>query len=251
MRRVYFFIISMFLFVGCASVQPKEAIERNPSAYGAAEPRLYIKQAPIFDMLCQQTPFKIDSTLQQKLRSELNEKLDRFQAEWIKNASALIPASELAAGRRFSRKEFSVAFVLCGWTPMGDPAFIVSALPYLGEVKKVRGFDLPLSMRAFVSMTHHELLHSLVDNIENAEFSNSSTLLEKYNKESYNVLVHLHLMAIQKASYQKLNDSDLIQETQNLYNFIGGDYKRAWEIVGIEGTEKFLKELQSFNARKK
>lgn len=103
-------------------------------------------------------------------------------------------------------------------------------------------------MTTFVSMTHHELLHSLVDNIVNDKFSQSSVLLEKYKNEHFNVLAHLHLMAIQKSVNEKLNDKELIQATDQLYSYISGDYARAWEIVRIEGPEKFLTELQAYNA---
>lgn len=212
-------------------------------------PRLFIQPAPIFDMICQQTPFKIDPKLQSKLRTELTQRIESFQSEWDKVAATIVPESEKLAGRVFSRKEYSVALSLCGWIPMGDPVFLVSALPYLGRPRKSNGFDMPMSMSAFISMTHHELLHSLVDNIINIEFSNSSTLLKRYEKEPFNVLVHLHLMAIQKAVYEKMENSSLLSSTDELYAFIGGDYQRAWSIVKNEGANVFLKELQAYNSR--
>lgn len=239
------------IFWGCASLKSKTTEQRNPtSANSEVSPRLFIQPAPIFDILCQQTPFKINSELQTSFKKELDEKIDLFQSEWDKVANSLITESENAAGRKFSRKEYSVALSLCGWTPMGDPVFLVSALAYLGPTRKMNGFDLPMSMNEFVSMTHHELLHSLVDNIINNEFFASSELLLKYAKENYNVLVHLHLMAIQKAAYQKLDNKILMTATNKLYSFIGGDYQRAWTIVNTEGTEKFLNEIKSFNSKK-
>lgn len=240
-----------FSSLGCASLKPNGADERSPSSESSkATPRLFIQPAPVFDMVCAlKTGFKLDPTMQAKFQKELYAKIPQFQSAWDSRAAHLISESERAAGRTFKRQEYSVAMILCDWIPMGDPAFIVSAFPYLGPSRKMNGFDMPVGMSEFVSMTHHELLHSLVDNIINPEFSNTSTLLEKYKGEPFNVLVHLHLMAIQKATYLKLKDNELLKATDDLYAFIGGDYKRAWQIIGIEGTEKFLAELQSFNSK--
>lgn len=205
-----------------------------------------MQQAFIFDGECQRkTGFKIDPSTQR----ELVQKIDQFQREWEQRANELIPASEKAAGRTFTRKEYSVALTLCAWTPMGDPTFIVSVRPYLGPPRGDGKVKLPLSMAAFVSMTHHELLHSLVDNIFNEEFSASSPLLEKYKNEPFNVLAHLHLMAVQKAANEQLGESQLTQATEDLYGYIGGDYARAWEIVRAEGIQAFLNELKAYNEK--
>ena len=134
---------------------------------------------------------------------------------------------------------------------MGLP-LIVSLRPFLERSAKADpNIQKPLSKEAFVSMVHHELLHSLVDNIETQEFSASSKMLEKYSNEPFNVLVHLHLMAIQQEVYSKMTSTKLLEQTEVLYNFIGGDYKRAWEIVKSEGSKPFIDELQHYNLLKK
>lgn len=235
------------LMIGCATI-PHSSSDRRPSNVSDISPRLFMQPAFIFDLECQRkTGFKVDPTV----RSEFLQKLGSFQSEWDRQAQSLISASENAAGRSFARKEYSVALTLCAWTPMGDPAFIVSVRPYLGLKRSEGKTKLPLSMAAFVSMTHHELLHSLVENIVNSEFSATSALLEKYKAEPFNVLVHLHLMAIQKAANEQLGDQDLLQATEDLYAYIGGDYARAWEIVRTEGAQKFLNELRAYNSREK
>lgn len=253
-------LIGNFHLMACATSRARAEDNRIPASQKLeVTPRLFMQASPVFDMLCQQTPFKIDPEIQEKYQKELNEKLGTFQSEWDKAAISIVPETEKVAGIKFSRKEYSVALALCSWFPMGDPVFIVTPGAYLGAPRKMNGFDLPFSMDAFVSMTHHELLHSLVQNFIDAinkENPNaSSPLLEKYRsepyKEHFNVLVHLHLMAIQKASYQELNNKVLLDATSKIYAFIGGDYQRAWEIVDDEGTELFLKELQSFNSKSK
>lgn len=228
--------------VGCASTNHTH---RNPAEdERGVSPRLFIQPAPVFDGECsQKTGFQIDPNWY----AELWQKAGSFQSEWDQKAKPLIETSEKAAGRKFSRTEYSVALTLCKWTPMGHP-LIISVRPYLeGPAKADEKIKKPMSMTSFVSMMHHELLHSLVDNILNQDFSNSSAMLIKYQGEPMNVLVHLHLMAIQKASYVESGEKDLLKKTEQLYLFIGGDYKRAWDIIALEGTEKFLSELKIYN----
>jgi hypothetical protein len=231
-------------FVACTSTQMREPAAETQ----AVSPKLFFQPAPVFDIDCQaRTGFKVDPQWQQ----ELANKAGLFQNEWDQNAKALIETSEQMAGTKFSRKEYSVALTICKWTPMGHP-FIVSVRPYLEiSAKADPNIKQAHNMKVFLSMTHHELLHSLVDNILNFDFSNSSNIIIKYQKEPINVLVHLHLMAIQKATYEKMNNQVLIKNTDFLYNYIGGDYKRAWDIVNEEGTDKFLKELQAYNSKTK
>lgn len=183
------------------------------------------------------------------MQAELFKKIDVFQREWDDRAVGLIAESERVAGRKFFRKEYSVALTLCKWTPMGDPAFIVSARPYLGSERLDRNMKLPGRMSMFVAMSHHELLHGLVDNIISLDFFSSSRLIQKYKNESANVLSHLHLMAIQKAANERTKDNDLALATEELYAYIGGDYQTAWDIVSKEGVEPFLVELQAYNTK--
>lgn len=218
-----------------------------PLAASAHSPKLFISPAPVFDMDCQQrTGFKVDSGW----FTELQKEKASFQAAWDAKAKSLNKTSQSLARRKFSRSEYSVALILCKWTPMGHP-LIVSARPFLkSSAAADPSIKNPLSMAAFVAMTHHELLHSLLDNIETLEFSAASAMLQKYEKEPFNVLVHLHLMALQKAVYEKLGESELLKQTDILYRFIGGDYLRVWDIIEAEGTDVFLRELQSFNSKK-
>ncbi len=233
LRVLFALLLALFLFV------PKTWTAETSSL------KLFLEAAPVFDLVCQEkTNFKID----QKWQLEFIQKEKFFQNAWDEKASSIATLSEQIAGRSFTRKEYSVALVLCKWTPMGLP-FIVSVRPFLDSSAEAdEALKTPLSMHAFVSMTHHELLHNLVDNLLTEDFWNFSTLLSKYSKEPFNVLVHLHLIALQKAVYEKMGDQDLLKNTEILYKFIGGDYLRAWDIVNDEGAEPFTKELQAFNS---
>ncbi len=207
-------------------------------------PKLLIEPAPLFDQECQaRTGFAVAP----EWTNELMDKKESFQKAWNERADKLNRWAEKFAGRKYTQKEFSVALVLCKWTPMAAP-FIVSARPFLQSSASADPIiGAPLSMSAFVSITHHELLHRLVENAASETFFKTSSMLTRYQNEPFNVRVHLHLMAIQQATYIQLRDQDLLQQTAVLYNFIGGDYKRAWEIVNAEGYKKFILELQRFN----
>lgn len=244
---VVFLAIIMGLSLGGCSRGPLSSTQQISNQIEAV-PKLFLQPATIFDAVCQQkTGFKVEPEWQQELFARLSD----FQGEWEKKAVSLIVASEELAERKFSRKEYSVALTLCKWTPMGDPAFIVSVRPYLkGPAAADEKIKQPMSMAAFVSMTHHELLHSLVDNLISTEFYGASAALEKYKKEPFNVQVHLHLLALQKSAYEKLGDTELLKNTERLYDFIGGDYARAWEIVGLEGAEKLVGEVKTYNQKR-
>jgi len=210
-----------------------------------ASPRLFFEQVPVFDMEC---AARTKVPLKQSWREELTRRLPEFQAAWDAKSTKLTSFAEELSGRKWVRKEYSVALNICSWTPMASP-LIVTVVPYLHSEPPHPLF--PLSMSAFVSMTHHELLHSLVSNIEETyDFAESSKMLSKYQNEPFNVLVHLHLIALQKAVYEKMGDRELLEQTDVLYKFIGRDYLRAWNIVAMEGADVFVQELHSFNSRK-
>lgn len=72
--------------------------------------------------------------------------------------------------------------------------------------------------------------------------SEKSPLLKKYSTEPYEVRDHLHLMALQKMVYLKLNRQDILDMLDESYRTKQSkDYRRAWEIVNdIEGYEMVI-----------
>jgi hypothetical protein len=234
--------IGLIFVAGCASPSAQQA--RRPSSdSGAVSPRLFLKPSPVFDSECsQKSGFKVDSAWY----PELFQRLPEFQGHWDEKAAALINTSQTLVGKRFSRTEYSVSLTVCKWIPMGYP-FIISLRPFLkSSAAADPQIKNPHSMMEFVSLTHHELLHSLTDDIVLSQ-DFPSALLIKYKSEHPNVLVHLHLMAVQKAAYIKLEETDLLKNTDLLYAYIGGDYQRAWQIIAAEGADVFVTELQAYN----
>jgi hypothetical protein len=225
-----------------------------------AFPKLYLESGELLDMMNDmQADQKIPGTWKVPggWKKELKSRIPEFQSAWDKNAIALSDASERISGRKFSRTEYSVALVLGPYLPMARP-FLMNMQSYLVSSSQP-GKVLPIE--AFVMLSHHELLHHLLDNIEGDEFSKFSTLIQKYKikdqngfavDSNENVLGHIHLMALQRAVYEQLGRQDLLKEAANGYlNVIQGSYAEAWKIVDKEGVKPFLDELQEFNHSKK
>ena len=104
-------------------------------------------------------------------------------------------------------------------------------------------WSLPISREeSFSSLVIHELLHVWVD--ENIH--ENSLLLKKYANELSDTREHIHLMALQKMVYLRLNRSDMVAMLDESYRkFASPAYKRAWEIVNdIEGYEAVIQDIK-------
>jgi len=149
------------------------------------------------------------------------------------------------------------AVVPVGFTQPKRTAVICLSAPYGGYGSKhffflfVRSFieqelQMPWASSisredAFVDLVFHELLHVWIDEHINGK----SALLLKYVDETSEVREHIHLMAIQKMVYLRLNRLDMIEYLDNSYrNMTCTDYARAWEIVDdIEGYDVVIADL--------
>ncbi len=225
-------LISMYALVGLFTI-PVDAA-----------PKIFLEKGDVLDFQLSQfsqAPYPV------KAQAELTRELTEFQSAWDEAAElGILTLAEEVAGRDFERREYTAWLVLSSLLPMGRP-LIINMNPYLEKGQKNHK---TLSKESFVSLTHHEVLHFLVQNIEGETLYKMSPLVHKYKDESFNVLVHLHLMAVQKMVYERLDEKgeSFLSETKSLYkNIIGGDYKRAWEIVGKEGARAFVDELKHYN----
>jgi hypothetical protein len=85
--------------------------------------------------------------------------------------------------------------------------------------------DHPNQDDVTISTIGHELLHNYIDSFLPEE----TPLLIKYKSESKMVLGHLHLFALQKATYLALGWQsklkDVVAKDESLPNI---EYKRAW-----------------------
>jgi len=251
---------SLFLSLSLSSLSLSSvALLSSPQSFAeAVTPKLFLESGELLDLLFE---MQVKKEIPRDVKNELKARTVEFQNEWDLHSRHLIEMSEKLCGRQFSRREYSVSLVLGPYIPMARP-FIMNMQPYLQTTMAPKPAS---SVKAFVALLHHELLHHLLDNTEGEEFRKFSKLIQKYDallrsprndKEDLfvesidNVLAHIHLMALQKSVYEKLNRIDLLAEAENAYIAqIGGAYAKAWEIVRQEGTSPFLRELFEFNEK--
>ncbi len=88
--------------------------------------------------------------------------------------------------------------------------------------------------KLFVYELMHELLHVLLV---------GNKVRPGYTAENPSARGHIHLYSfIEKFYKEVLKDEEMLSEIKALAN--AEDYKRAWEIVETEGSDKLLKELR-------
>src|SRR5262249_40690420 len=101
--------------------------------------------------------------------------------------------------------------------------------------------SVPLSYK--VSVFYHELLHGFIDNY----LPSNSPLLAEHEAEPERVRDHLHLLALEKAAYLRLDRKEELAEIIKVDGELpNGFYKRAWEIVNADETTylKYVQELK-------
>ena len=196
-------------------------------------PTVQLKYAYLFDPVCsQKTGYKIEHFW----ITELKEKLPKWQILWNKEGVLLLKKAMKITGKSFRQNYYIVPLSLCNFPSMSEPLIINARY-------SLRHFtNNPIDASVTISTIEHEILHTHIDSF----FSKKSPLLIKYQHESKTVLNHLHLFALMKATYLSLGWNkkleDIISKDNSLPN---GDYKRAWEIVNIEGFIHFVNELKS------
>lgn len=199
----------------------------------AAAPTVTLIYASIFDPICStKTSYKIDPVWIE----ELNSRITQWQKLWDQEGSVLLKTSEKLIGKPFPQNHFYVPLTLCTFPSMSTPLMV--------NVRySLNSFIVhPIKSNTTISIIEHEVLHVYIDSF----LPKKTPLLIKYKNESQTVLNHLHLFALQKATYLILGWNtrlhDIITKDDRLPN---PDYKRAWEIVKQEGYAPFIAELKS------
>ena len=202
--------------------------------YGRADvPRVKLIYSKIFDSVCaQQTNYQINS----KWTAELNQRIPELQSSWDKNGTTLIEATQTIVGKPFSEHEHAVSLSVCSFPSMSNPLLINMRYSLASFTSD------PMKTDITISIIFHELLHRFLG----SKIPANSTLLKKYHAEEQTVLNHIHLFALQKAVYLKLNQKELLQmvirKDQSLPNKSNA---RAWEVVNDkEDFNSFIKELK-------
>ena len=198
----------------------------------AAVPKIEFEYASVFDSICERNSnFKIFL----KEKEAAMKSNSSFQQSWNKNGSKLLNALYKITGKTFYRKELTIYTTVCNYVPMSEP-LLLNVRQWINKSPKSVENNV-------VQMTFHEFIHKYLKAHWNWH---NSKLLYTYKNESPGVKSHLHLMALEKAVYLSLGDTDLMQVADKTYTeIIKGDYLRSWEVIGREGHKKFVNEVKS------
>ena len=181
-----------------------------------------------------------DASVTEDLTNQLNSQLPRFIAAWRKDAPVFFRELVITFQKGIKARNRNAIINLSHGSSYGSQWFLVFGLRWFLDPEP---WGASVSKEdAFSSLVFHELLHVWVDdNIR----KDKSEYLEKYKNEDSLVLDHLHLMAIQKMIYLKINRQDLLNFIDESYRSNQGPfYKRAWEIVNdVEGYESILADV--------
>jgi hypothetical protein len=199
----------------------------------AEGPIIKYRYSSVFDRWCSATN---GTVVPDSKRQQLLGKVENIQAEWDKLGPKLLATTETLVGEPFQRREVTATLFLCGRTPSMSMPLLINGNWFVDGEKQI-----PDDMATHI--VFHELLHIyLVDH-----FMVESALRKKYEAEgeSFLVLNHLHLMAIQKLVYLELGlEEELGRVIANDNILAKGAYERSWEIVNDLGHEAFVAELQ-------
>jgi hypothetical protein len=166
------------------------------------------------------------------------------QAIWDREGPSLLASAVEIAGRPFRRREETVTLNLCRTRPSLQAPLLIQFWMFLRGPTKGR----PAPPALFVDIVFHELLHNYVSEILG---SRKTPLLARYREEPEKVRNHLHLMALQRVVYDRLQRDDLRRVDLTFIRMSSPEYLRAWQIVndkdapGHSGWEAFVAELRS------
>jgi hypothetical protein len=206
------------------------------SAFGEQYPHVQLVFGYIpFDQSCEQWR---NTKIERQWYEELKTKIKAFQDYWGQEAPLLLTTAISAINKPFQYQEMLVTLTLCPIRSMSRP-LLINVRPFLDgpTQQKLRPMFL------FSALLFHELLHTYVIGTLP---QGKSALLERYKSEEPVVKHHLHLMAVMKIVYLKLDREEQLKQIIEKDREIDNPaYGRAWQIVNdIEGHQAFVQELR-------
>jgi hypothetical protein len=212
----------------------------------AASLQLFFETSEPFDGQCSGFKHHEDYKITASMRAELDKRLPEFEQLWRNSGDALIAAMGDLLRRPYKRTQETITLTLCQWiSPLSSP-LIMRVREYL-RATAVDNPHGPTELKPdayFVGQVHHELIHRYLDQyFPDIAEPKRSAMVRSHASEPEGVRVHLHLLALQKAVYLKLDRHKELEMIREQDKRIGEPYKRAWEIVEQDGYEKYIREL--------
>lgn len=198
-------------------------------------PEVTIKYSSLWDSTC--SIFK-GYEIKDAWKEELINKKNELEADWKKYGGKLLLTTVTIVGKEFKRTSITAHLTLCNTPSRSFPIIVNMRYALSGFI------DPPVQMHVKTGTLYHEILHKYIDD----NLPESSKLIEKYKNEHSRVLKHVHLLALQKAVYLKLQLNDQLSSIMKVDSQLpNGYYKRAWEIVNSHPDYylEFVHELQA------
>lgn len=186
----------------------------------------------IFDRLCERrlhatpAPGEVQETIRRR---------DEFQAIWDREGPGYLEAIIGAVGAPFPYMQMQATLTVCTDVTLAMP-LMINTRAFLS------GARAPQDLSLFPRLVFHEMMHHYTQPVDAL-----SALQRKYAGEGRHVLSHLHVLAAEQFVLTKLGKSRELALLDRRYAGApqGDAYRRAWEIVGHEGTAPFIAELRA------
>jgi hypothetical protein len=214
----------------------KTSTERAPV------PKITIDYPGVIEFNCKTLGLK---TGDPSMVAELRERLPAWRAAWDKDGPRLLAELRRTVGRPFKFRESIAILQTCeGLHSTSYPLILDARKSLTGGIYGGR-VDL------FVNDLFHELTHRYIRDIlgdgDRLPFK-ETPLMRKYQAEAALVRTHLHLYALHKVIYRRLDLIDTWNaEVANKRARPAevASYIRALEIVDAEGPDVFIAELRN------
>ncbi len=189
------------------------------SCSAKGEAGIHFTYSPTLDSICS---FFNGPDISADWQEELEGKTAELKREWNAIGKALISTTENIAKHPLDLTGKTAHLTLCN-TPSRSFPLIINMRYSLSSYTKQ-----PVSIQDKIGTLYHELLHPYIKTLR----PELSLELKKYKNEHELVREHIHLLALLKSVYLKLNlESQLSSLVKMDSRFPNGHYKRAWEIV--------------------
>src|SRR5215510_15559324 len=172
------------------------------NAFGEPYPRVPLVFGYIpFDQSCERWR---NAHIEPQWYAELKTKIKAFQAYWDQEAPLLLATTIAETHKPFRYTEMIATLTLCPIPSMSRP-LLINVRPFLDGPTQQQ----PRPLFLLSAVVFHELLHTYV---LGALPPGTSALLEKYKGEEPLVKNHLHLLAVIKLVYLKLDRAEHLQQ---------------------------------------
>jgi hypothetical protein len=190
-----------------------------------------------FDLACSGfLKASVDPDEHKRNIAETVRRLPDLQRLWDTDGVLYLKTAMEEVGLPYPYGEVQANVTACPGLPLGlSTPLLIRVLPFLSTAT-ARQPDWHFSVLLF-----HELMHTYILPVR----SRSELRGKKYASEDFGVRVHLHVLALEKFVLTKLGREQFLREIDHRYrNIAAPAYRRAWEIVSVEGYEPFIRELK-------